>query len=136
MHAIGNVEAKVWYSEELEESFIQDEKVYTNISENKYAVNINKNEINFYKRLSKFKNYDTIETKNKLKVLESFYLPIEIKKVTNYEYKIEKKEYTQEELEKKIIDELEEKMKKTIEGKEISDRNINIEKTEDGLKIK
>ena len=136
MHAMGNVEARVWYTEELEESFIQDEKIYTNTSENKYGVNINKNEINFYKSLSKFKNYDTIETKNKFKLLNNIYLPIEIKRITNYEYKIEKKEYTQEELEKKIIDELEEKMKKTIENKQISDRNINIEKTEDGLKIK
>lgn len=42
-----------------------------------------------------------METKNKIKILNNFYLPVEIKKVTNNEYKLVKKEYSKEELEEK-----------------------------------
>ena len=38
-----------------------------------------------YKTLSKFENYDTIDTNNKLKIFSNFYLPIELIKRTNYE---------------------------------------------------
>lgn len=136
MHASGNIEAKVWYSKELEEHFIQEEKIKTQNKENKYGISINKKQINFYKTLSKFEKYDTMETKNKFKILNNFYLPIELKKITNYEYKIQQKEYTEEELQEKITQELEEQMKKTIENKEILNRNIFVEKTGEGLKIK
>ena len=136
MHATGDIEAKVWYSNEIEEKFIQDEKVETQNKEKKYAITLNKNTINLYKRLSKFEKYDTMETKNKIKIFNNFYLPIEFKKITNYEYKIVQREYTEEELQEKILEELEEQMKNQIEGKEIVNRNFNVEKTEDGLKIK
>ena len=66
------VEAKVWYIREKTESFIQQEKVKTNEVENKYALTLNKNTINFYKTISKFEKYDTMETKNKIRDIKQF----------------------------------------------------------------
>ena len=57
----------------------------TGIQENKYSVTINNFRINFYKTLSKLKNYDTIEEIKKIKIFSDFYLPVEIIKNTNYE---------------------------------------------------
>ena len=136
MHASGDIEAKVWYIQEKTESLIQQEKVKTNAEENKYAVTLNKNTINFYKTISKFEKYDTMETKNKIKILNNFYLPIEFKKITNYEYRYEQKQYTVEQLQEKIIQELEEQMKNDIKNKQIVNRNIIAEPTETELKVK
>ena len=77
-----------------------------------------------------------METKNKIKILNNFYLPIEFKKITNYEYKYEQKEYTKEELQNNITSKLEEQMKSNIEGKEIINKNTIIEPTENGIKVK
>ena len=136
MHASGEIEAKVWYISEMEENYIQQEKTKTNNQETKYGLIINKKPINFYKNLSKFEKYDTMETKNKIKILNNFYLPIEFKKITNYEYKYEQKEYTKEELQNNITNKLEEQMKSNIEGKEIINKNTIIEPTENSIKVK
>ena len=136
MHASGEVEAKVWYIQERTESLIQQEKIKTNAEENKYALTLNKNTINFYKTISKFEKYDTMETKNKIRILNNFYLPIEFKKITNYEYRYEQKQYTVEQLKEKIIQELEEQMKSDIENKQIVNRNIIAEHTETEVKVK
>ncbi len=136
MHASGLIKAKVWYSAEKYETFIQDEKVKTQNKENKYSIFLNKNEINFYKRLSKFEKYDTIETNKKIKLFNNFYLPIEFKKITNYEYKIEKKEYNQETLENKITTELEEQLKSDLKDKEILNRDVLIENDENGINVR
>lgn len=136
MHASGEIEAKVWYTGELEENYIQQEKEQTNNIEKKYSILINKKSINLYKSLSKFKKYDTMETKNKFKILNNFYIPIELKKITNIEYKLVEKKYSKEELEDKIIQELEAQMKNDIENKEIINRNLFVEPTKEGLKVK
>ena len=136
MHASGEVEAKVWYIAEMEDSFVRQEKITTNQQENKYGIIINKKAINFYKNLSKFEKYDTMETKNKIKILNNFYLPIEFKKITNYEYKYEQKELTKEELQDEILSKLEEQMNSDIEEKEIINKNTIVEPTENGIKVK
>ena len=135
MHS-GEVEAKVWYYLEKEENLIQEEKVATNETENKYGIILNKKTINFYKRLSKFEKYDTMETKNKIKILNNFYLPIEIKKVTNNEYKLVKKEYSKEELENKILKKLEEQLTPQITGKEIVNKSFTTEQNGEKIKVK
>lgn len=135
MHS-GEVEAKVWYYLEKEESLIQEEKVKTEKTENKYGIILNKKTINFYKRLSKFEKYDTMETKNKIKILNNFYLPVEIKKVTNNEYRLVKKEYSKEELESKILNELEEQMTPEIKEKEIVNKNFTSEQNGEKIKVK
>lgn len=136
MHATGDIEAKVWYIEEKTENLVQQEKVSTNLKENKYALILNKNTINFYKTISKFEKYDTMETKNKIKILNNFYLPIELKKITNYEYKYEQRKYTLEQLQEKIVQELEEQMKNDIKNKRIINRSVITEPTETSLKVK
>lgn len=86
LHAQGEIQAKVWYSNKQRIPLIEDKKEETGASENKYSVNINNFKINLYKGVSKFENYDTIETNKKLKLFSDFYLPIEIVKMTHKEY--------------------------------------------------
>lgn len=58
---------------------INKKKEQTGKAENRYSLNLNKFKINFNKRVSKFKNYDTIETNKKLKLFAiPLYLPIEL----------------------------------------------------------
>ena len=60
-------------------------KSRTQNQETKYSIRVNNFLINFYKTLSKFEKYDTIEEIKKVKIFSDFYLPIEIIKKTNYE---------------------------------------------------
>lgn len=136
MHASGEIQAKVWYTSEQTEEYKQTEEVRTGNTENKYSIILNKKEINFYKTLSKFKKYDTIRQNNKIKLFNNFYLPIEFKKSTNYEYESKPKEYTQEELKDKILNQLEEKMKNDIEGKEIINKDVILEGNDEQLKVR
>ena len=135
MHASGNVEAKVWYTSEKYETFEQEE-IKTENTENKYSIIINKNEINFYKRLSKFEKYDTTETNKKFKLFNNFYLPIELKKKTNYEYFIQKKKYDETSLKQKIADELEKQMQDNLKDKKIVNKDIIVDKNNKGLKVR
>ena len=65
VHANGDVQAKVWYSQKEKIELKQVKNEQTGNQENKYSVRINNFQINFYKTLSKFKNYDTIEETKK-----------------------------------------------------------------------
>jgi len=87
VHAQGEIQAKVWYTNKQRIYFKETKKEETGAIENKYSVNINNFRINFYKRVSKFENYDTIEENKKLKLFSDFYLPIEITKNVNKEYR-------------------------------------------------
>ncbi len=97
VHSIGEVEAKVWYSKTKRIYFMNEEKAYTNNEENKYAIKINNFRTNFYKTLSNFEKYDTIEAEKKVKIFSDLYLPISIIKVINREQKYIQKTYTLEE---------------------------------------
>lgn len=67
----------------------------------KNEICINNFKINLNKGVSKFENYDTIITSQKVKLFSNFYLPIEIKKVTNIELVNQPKTYSEEELKEK-----------------------------------
>ena len=136
VHGSATIEAKTWYTKKEKQPLKQEIKVETGNEEKKYGIKFKKNQINLFKTLSKFEKYDTMETKNKIKILNNFYLPIEFKKITNYEYRYEQKQYTVEQLQEKIIQELEEQMKNDIENKQIVNRNIIAEPTETELKVK
>ena len=97
VHANGEVKAKVWYIENKKIELKQVISTKTGKHENKYSVKINNFQINFYKTLSKFKIYDTIEKTEKIKIFSDFYLPIEITTKTNYELVEETVEHTREE---------------------------------------
>ena len=87
VHAKGKIEAKVWYTKNQKVYFKQIKKEETGEQENKYGIKINNFEINFNKKLSKFKIYDTINAEKKFKIFSDFYLPISITKTTYKEQK-------------------------------------------------
>ena len=88
VHAKADIEAKIWYSKKEKVFLKQQIQVPTGATEQKYTLNINNFKINFYKTLSKFENYDTINENKKLMLFSNFYLPIELIKKTNCEYNI------------------------------------------------
>ena len=98
VHSQADIEAKVWYSKKDKFYFEQEIQVPTGATEEKYSLNINNFKINLYKTLSKFKKYDTINENKKLMLFSNFYLPIELIKITNYEYQEQSKMYTEQEL--------------------------------------
>lgn len=136
VHAIGNVEAKVWHTKNTKIEYKSIGKKETGNVENKYKIKINKIEINLSKKLSKFQIYDTIETENKFKVFSDFYLPISLIKTTNKELIEQENEYTTEEAKNLGIKQLEEELDSEIEDKtKIVNKNINVNEQEDGIEI-
>ena len=136
VHANGDVQAKVWYSQKEKIELQQVKNERTGNQENKYSVRINNFQINFYKTLSKFKNYDTIEEIKKIKIFSNFYLPIEILKNTNYEYVQNDVEYSKEEAKQIGIEMANNKLDEQIENKgNIVNTYINYNETDDFVEI-
>jgi len=136
VHAKGDVEAKVWHTKHKKILYNTTQTIETGNTEKKYEMKINNFKINFYKNLSKFKIYDTIETENKFKIFSDFYLPISfVKKINKEQEKVQKK-YSLEEAKTVGIKELQEELDKEIENKEnIVNKNINTYEQEDGVNI-
>lgn len=104
----------------------------TGIQENKYSVTINNFRINFYKTLSKLKNYDTIEEIKKIKIFSDFYLPVEIIKNTNYEYTKKNVEYTKEQAKQLGEEKAKKVLEEQVQNKEnILNTYINYNETEE-----
>ena len=136
VHATGEIQAKTWYTKEKEAKYKEEVTERTGKVEVKNSIKINNFKINFNKKLSKFKLYDTINENKKLKIFNNFYLPIEFKKTTNYELKTTEKNYDLDTLRENTITSLEEEIKLDIEGKEIVNRDVVVEEKEDGIKVK
>lgn len=136
VHAKGEIEAKVWHTKHKKILYNTTQTVETGKIENKYEVKINNFKINFYKNLSKFEIYDTIETENKFKIFSDFYLPISlIKKVNKEQQKVQKK-YSLDEAKTLGIEELQKELDQEIENKDkIVNKNINTYEQEDGIDI-
>lgn len=136
VHAMGEIEAKVWYTKSKKVLYNTTERNETGNIENKYKIKVNNFEINLSKRLSKFEIYDTIDTENKVRVFSDFYLPISVIKTTNKEVKEEQKEYTIEEAKELGIQQLQEELDAEIKDKEkIVNKIINTYEKEDGIEI-
>lgn len=136
VHARADIEAKVWYTKKEKAYYNQVISVPTGKKENKYSLNINNFEINFYKTLSKFENYDTINENKKVKLFSNFYLPIEWKKSTNYEYQEKQVTYTEDELINMEVSKLEEELKKEIKDtKAIVNKQVNTYKNEGYIEV-
>jgi len=136
VHSRADIKAKVYYSKKDKFYFNQEIKVPTGATEEKYTLNLNNFKINFYKTLSKFKNYDTINENKKIMIFSNFYLPIEITKNTNYEYNLENKTYTEEELLKIATEKLEQDLDKEIENKDnISNKKVNVNPNDEYLEV-
>lgn len=136
VHANGEVKAKVWYTSKQKVELKQLKLTHTKNNENKYSVNINNFQINFYKTLSKFEKYDTIEEIKKFKLFSDFYLPIEIIKKTNYEQMEENIEYSLEEAKNIALEQAKEDLETQIENKEnILNTYINYNETEEYVEL-
>ena len=136
VHANGEVQAKVWYSEKVTIPLKQVKKELTGEEQNKYSVKINNFEINLSKRVSKFENYDTIETTNQLKLFSNFYLPIEIHQTTYQEYQNQEIIYTVEEAKNLGIEEAKKKLEEQIENLDnVVDEKIYTNQTEDKVEV-
>ncbi len=136
VHANGEVQAKVWYTQTAKVYLKEQKKEETGEVENKYSVKINNFQINFNKTLSKFEKYDTIEETKKLKLFSNFYLPIEMVKTTYKEYKDTEIEYTLEEAKNIGIERAKEKLDAQIENtNNITDEQINVKENNDFVEV-
>ena len=118
VHSLGEVKAIVKYTKTEKIRYKEEKTVKTGNIEKKYQIKFNNFQINFYKTLSNFKIYDTIEENKKLKIFSNFYLPISVTKVTNEELEKISKEYTVEEATEIGTKKLEQEIEAEIENKE------------------
>ena len=118
VHAEGSVEAKVWYSHKERIYYKQEEKLRTGNEEKKYTLNINNFEINLYKKLSNFENYDTIKEQKKLKLFSNLYLPAGLIISNNYEVVNNNIVYNQDEAKEIGIVKSKEELDKNLKSKE------------------
>lgn len=136
VHSLAEIEAKVWYTESVKIPYNVTETRYTGNEEDKYGIKFNNFQINFTKKYSKFKIYDTIETENKIKLFSDFYLPISIVKTIYKEQEKIEKTYSVEEAKNIGIKQLEEKLDEKIENKNnIVNKNINTYEQADGVLV-
>ncbi len=136
VHAQADIEAKVWYSKKEKFYLTQEIQVPTGATETKYSLNLNNFTINFYKTLSNFENYDTINESKKLMIFSNFYLPIEIIKTTNNEYENKQVTYTEEELTEIATNKLEEELLAEIEDENnIINEQINVYPNDDYIEV-
>ena len=136
VHATAEIEIKTWYSIRKNFEYTQVIEQRTGKTETKYSIKINNLQINLYKVLSKFENYDTINENKKLSLFSNFYLPIEIVKIENYEKENKTVEYSKDELKKKSINELEEELNKQINDEEkILDKYVNYKENDGYIDI-
>ena len=136
VHSLGEVEAITKYSKTKKIPLKTTEKVNTGKKETKYKIKINNFQINFYKTLSKFKFYDTIETEKKFKIFSNLYLPISIIKITNQEFEEIEKQYTVEEATEIGTRELEQEIEQEIgNGKNIVGKNAEVAETEEYVEV-
>ena len=136
VHSKGEIEAKVWYTKSKNIKYSTIERKETGNIEEQYAIKFNNFKINLHKGVSKFKNYDTIENEEKIRLFSDFYLPISIIKTTNKEVEEIQKNYQVEEAKNIGIQELQEELDKEIEDKsKIINKNINTYEKEDSVDV-
>jgi len=116
VNANGEVNALINYSESVKIRKKETKKEQTGKTERKYSIKFNNFKINFYKTLSKYKNYDTMYTSKKLKLFSNFYLPIEIIKYTNTELLETDISYNKEDAKQEGVRRIEEKLNAIISG--------------------
>lgn len=126
VHALGEIKGEVSYKE-ISKIDLQKEKLKkTGRNEKRFCVKINNFEINFYKSISNFKKYDTIETIKRVRLFSDFYLPIEIKILENFE--LEESDSSKEEIIENEKLKIEDKLNKRLENtSNLVDKYYNIE---------
>ena len=134
VHSEGDVIAKVWYTSTEKVYYNQIIANRTGNKEKKYSININNFQINLFKTLSKFENYDTIRTIKKLKATSNFYLPIEITFNENYEKQITQITYSKEQAIEKGIESAKNKLNEQINNN-IVNTYIKTKELEDCVEV-
>ena len=136
VHATGEIKAKTWYSCTKKVGFEEVVKENTGQEEKKYQIKINNFQINFYKTLSKFENYDTIYTDKKIKIFSNLYLPVNIVECNNFETIEKTKNYSEEEAKNLAIQRAEDELNKEIDSTEnIQNKTINVNETEEYIEV-
>ena len=136
VHSLGEVKGIVQYEKTKKIYYKQEQNVKTGKKETKYKIKINNFKINFYKTLSKFKIYDTIEEEKKFKIFSNLYLPISVIKLTNEELENNSKEYTVEEATEKATKELEQQIESEIAEKQnILGKDASVRETEEYVEV-
>lgn len=134
VHSLGEVDAIILYEKSKEVRFNQDIYHYTGNEENKYEISFNTWKIKLYKNFSKFNLYEITTEEKNIKLLDNFYLPISIKKITNKEQTKENKTYSIEEAVDIGEKELSPEIEKEIENKDmIIDKNVKKEEYENSV---
>lgn len=137
VHAIADIQAKVWYTKTEKVLMEQEETIQTENKENKYSIKFSNFQINLYKKLSKFENYDTIWVNKKIKLFNDFYLPIEIEKRTNIEKITQKKTYEREEAIQMAKEKAEKELEDTIPKTEtIVNKQSNLIEKDGQIEVK
>ncbi len=136
VHGAGKVTAKVWYSTTARAELKESKKERTGNEEKKYQIKFNNFQINLYKTLSKFENYDTIYTDKKMKIFSDFYLPVSITKCNNFETIQKTEEHTQEEAKNIAIKKAEEELNSKIENLDnVKNRTVNVVATNEYVEV-
>ena len=140
VHAEADIYGKNCIIKEKKEFYIQNETVNSGKKEKKIEICINNFKINFNKRVSKFKNYDTIIANKKVRFFSNYFFPIEIRTIKNIELQMVQKEYSENELKEKIVKELEDEFEKQYNISEYNEESINrseeIINFNDGINVK
>ncbi len=136
VHAIGDIEAKVWYSKREKIYLNKEVQEQTGNQEKKYSIRINNFQINLYKKLSKFEIYDTISTSKKLKLFSNFYLPFELTTKVNNELEIKQIEYTLEEAKQMGVNSISKELEELIQDSQnIVNKQINYYENEGYVEV-
>ena len=121
VNSIGTVKAKIKYSqiEKIDKKEIKN--VQTGKKDKNFAIKFNNFKINFYKRLSKFKKYDTIYLNKKITLFSNFYLPIEFITYETYETVEQEENHSKDDAEKIGLERAREVLDKLDYGEKIGE---------------
>ena len=126
VNSMGEVKAKINYTEKSKISKKETKKEETGKRNRKFAIKINNFKINFFKKLSNFKNYDTIYASKKIKIFPNSNFEIEFIKYTLNEISVEQIEHSKEEAKLLGEEDAKKKLNEKISG-DIIDEKTTIE---------
>ena len=135
VHAQGEVEAKVWYTNTQKVYLKETQKIETGNQETKYSVKLNNFQINLHKSIPKFEKYDTIETSKKLKLFSDFYLPVELIEYTYKEYEESTIIHSYEEAKQIGIDKADVELQDVLQDKPILEKQIKVKSENDYIEV-
>ena len=135
VHAQGEIQAKVWYTNTQKIPLREVQKKETGTSETKYSVKINNFEINLHKSIPNFEKYDTIDANKKLKLFSDFYLPIEIVEHTYKEYEEVVVIHSIEEAKKIGTDRAENELNREIENNKVLNKQVKVKSESDYIEV-